>query len=106
METSLHDSSYHPPDGDPLDDDFSADDSANLGEIYSPGASDEFDIQDFEIALSQQAYLHFQQIQQHALAQAPSRQHKFSTLFEEAVKTNQDPAILEETLQGWLAHQP
>ena len=65
-----------------------------------------FDIQDYKIALSQQAFLHFQQIQQQAARQVPNRQWQFANLLEQAVHMNQDPAILKNTVLSWLPIHP
>jgi hypothetical protein len=108
MSTSSTDSPYQPT-TQLTDNELSADESADLNEIYSNEKPLDltFNIQDYEIALSQQAYLHFQQIQAHAHQhQTPTRHHKFTTLLESAVRTNQDPAILEDTVHRWMSHQP
>jgi hypothetical protein len=65
-----------------------------------------FHIQDFKIAWSQQAFLHFQQIQEHTSHQAPTWYQEFTTLLEQAVQMNKDPVILEDTVQGWIAYHP
>jgi hypothetical protein len=109
MSTSSTDSSYRPPSADLSDDDLSADESADLGQIYLPDVVPSpllFNIHEFETALSQQAFLHFQQIQQQASLQLPTQQPAFNVLLEEAVRTNQDPVILEDTVHRWMSHQP
>jgi hypothetical protein len=112
MSTSSADSSYRPSmsdDDDTVDDVLTTADSEDLGNIYchdGPHLEPTFLIENFETELSQQAYLHFQQIQELASEQAPTRQQEFTNLLATAVKTNQDPAVLAETLHSWTVPHP
>jgi hypothetical protein len=63
-----------------------------------------FDLMDFEAALSQQALLHYQQLDDHIRSRIPHRHDEFHELLAEAVRTNQDPADLETTINSWSPH--
>jgi hypothetical protein len=109
MSTSSSDASYTPS-RTPTDDDFSADTDDNLSVIYSdldhpphqlalPGL---FDILDYEAILSQQAFVHYQNISEHVSTNLPQREEEFTRLLTHAVRTNQDPVDLDTLVQGWL----
>jgi hypothetical protein len=101
---------------EPSDDDFSADtDDDNLSAIYSDqkhppqqrSTPDSFDIMDFEAILSQQAFVHYQNISEHVHTNLPHRQTEFTSLLTHAVRTNQDPCTLDSLVQDWSpAHHP
>jgi hypothetical protein len=116
METDISvDSSFPPSITDPNQsgDDLSADVSDDLSAVYAdqrfpPQAlqPNPFDLMDFEVALSQQAFLHFQQIDEHVNSMFPQRHEEFQELLATAVRENKDPTSLEMTVKGWTAHQP
>jgi hypothetical protein len=110
MSTCSSDPSYIPT--NESDDDFSADTADNLSVIYAdqkhpPQALEApFDIMDFEAALSQQAFLHFQELHDHVHTTMPQRQDEFTALLTHAVRTNQDPVGLRTLVNGWSPNHP
>jgi hypothetical protein len=109
------DSSYSPSltGPNPSDDDFSADASDNISAIYADQRyppqkhhPDTFDLMDFEVALSQTAFLHYQQINEHVIETFPQHHDEFQELLSQAVRKNKDPTSLETTVKGWTARQP
>ena len=109
------DSSYSPSKSGsaPSADDFSADASDNLSAIYAnqqlppqPLHPESFDLLDLEIKLSQQAFLHFQQLEDHVSSTMPHRHAEFNRLLSSAVRSHQDPVSLEATITDWSAHHP
>jgi hypothetical protein len=61
---------------------------------------------DYEVALSQQAFLHYQQIDDHITNTLPQRRDEFNELLSQAVRKNKDPISLEKTIKGWTARHP
>jgi hypothetical protein len=61
---------------------------------------------DFEVALSQTAFLHYQQINEHVIETFPQHHDEFQELLSQAVRKNKDPTSLETTVKGWTARQP
>jgi hypothetical protein len=114
MSTSSSDSTYIPPDASVLssDDDFSANASEDLSLIYanddpSDLNSDPFDIMNYETSLSQQAFLNFQELDHQVNSALPPERHdEFKGLLTNAVKTNQDPATLQNIVRGWMSPHP
>jgi hypothetical protein len=113
MSTDSTDSSYSPSLTNSFNDDFSADASDDLSVIYTdqqlpaqPLHPAPFDLMDFEVSLSQTAFLHYQQIDDLVTSQLPQRYDEFQTLLSHAVRKNKDPAFLETTVKSWSTHQP
>jgi hypothetical protein len=114
MSTDSRDSSYQPPSQAPSDHlsvDVSDDD---LSAIYADQRHPPqrmhpapFDLMDFEAAISQQALLHYHQLDDHVQSRLPTRYNEFHELLSQAVRTNQDPADLEKTVHSWSPnHNP
>jgi hypothetical protein len=114
MLTDSPDSSYCPSITAPdllSEDELTADASDDLSAVYAdqrlppqelhPAA---FDLMDFEVNLSQQAFLHYRQIDEHVTNTLPQRRDEFQELLSHAVRTNKDPTSLETTVKGWTIH--
>jgi hypothetical protein len=115
MITDSSDSSYSPSMAASTSsgDDLSADASNNISFLYAdqqlppqPIHPDPFDLMDFKVGLSQQAFLHFQQLDDHVTTTMPNRHDKFHHLLSHAVRTHQDPVNLETTVKNWSENQP
>jgi hypothetical protein len=112
MSVTSKDSSFHPA-STILSDDLSADTEANLAALYAddappadPHYQPPFNIMDFEINLSQDAFLHYQQLNKTVRSTHPNRLGAFLPLLSQAVTTNEDPAVLASVVNSWSQHQP
>ncbi len=115
MLTDLPDSSYSPSltAQDSSDDKLSADASDDLSAVYANQRfppqelhANIFDLMDYEAALSQQAFLHYQQLDEHVTTTLPQQHDEFNELLSHAVRKNKDPHSLETTIKGWTARHP
>jgi hypothetical protein len=79
----------------PSDDGLSANASEDLSTIYVDQRfppqelhAESFDLMDYKVALSQQAFLHYQQIDEHITNTLPQQCDEFNNLLSQAVRKN------------------
>jgi hypothetical protein len=61
---------------------------------------------DYEVAFSQQAFLHYHLIDEHITNTLPQQRDEFNKLLSHAVRKNKDPTSLEMAVKGWTLHHP